>query len=122
MRADIDRALTGASRGWPGHADTLCCGALGSVELAREAADVLGRPDLHQLSSRRLSAILQSKSSAGSYRWGATVSSRFNVGLFRGLAGVGYTCLREVDDSLPNLLIWDKCVHRSEAHGHKLFA
>ena len=107
VRADIDRALTGASRGWPGHADTLCCGALGSVELAREAADVLGRPDLHQLSSRRLSAILQSKSSAGSYRWGATVSSRFNVGLFRGLAGVGYTCLREVDDSLPNLLIWE---------------
>jgi lantibiotic modifying enzyme len=50
---------------------------------------------------------LQSKSSAGSYRWGATVLSRFNVGLFRGLAGVGYTCLREVDDSLPNLLIWE---------------
>ena len=107
VRADIDRALTGASRGWPGHADTLCCGALGSVELAREAGKVLGRGDLQELSSLRLSAVLHSKSSAGSYRWGATVSSRFNVGLFRGLAGVGYTCLRELDDSLPNLLIWE---------------
>jgi type 2 lantibiotic biosynthesis protein LanM len=107
VQADIYRALTGASRGWPGHADTLCCGALGSVELAREAGKVLGRADLHQLASRRLAAILHTKSAAGHYRWSADVSSRFNVGLFRGLAGVGYTCLREVDDSLPNLLIWE---------------
>jgi lantibiotic modifying enzyme len=107
VQVDIDRALTGASRGWPGHADTLCCGALGSVELAREAGKVLGRGDLRQLASRRLSAILHTKSAARRYRWSAAVSSRFNIGLFRGLAGVGYTCLREVDDSLPNLLIWE---------------
>ncbi len=107
MQADIHRALTGASRGWPGHADTLCCGALGSVELAREAGKVLERGDLHQLASRRLSAILHTKSATGRYRWSTDVSSRFNIGLFRGLAGVGYTCLREVDDSLPNLLIWE---------------
>ncbi|HJT90516.1 MAG TPA: type 2 lanthipeptide synthetase LanM family protein [Mycobacterium sp.] len=107
VQVDVGRALTGASRGWPGHADTLCCGALGSVELAREAGKVLGREDLHGLASRRLSAIVDTKSAAGGYRWSAAVSSRFNVGLFRGLAGVGYTCLREVDDSLPNLLIWE---------------
>ncbi len=104
---DIDRALAAAERGWPGHADTLCCGALGSVELVREAGKVLGRGDLQQLASRRLSAVLQTKAIADRYRWSAEVSSRFNVGLFRGLAGVGYTCLREVDDSLPNVLIWE---------------
>ena len=104
---DIDRALTAAARGWPGHADTLCCGALGSVELVREAGKVLGRGDLERLSSQRLSAVLRAKSIVGSYRWSAAVSSRFNVGLFRGLAGVGYTCLREVDDALPNVLIWE---------------
>jgi lantibiotic modifying enzyme len=27
--------------------------------------------------------------------------------LFRGLAGVGYTLLRQVDGSLPNVIIWD---------------
>ena len=107
VQADIYHALTGASRGWPGHADTLCCGSLGGVELAREAGKVLGRGDLHQLASRRLSAILHTGSAAGHYRWSTDVSSRFNIGLFRGLAGVGYTCLREVDDSLPNLLIWE---------------
>jgi lantibiotic modifying enzyme len=26
--------------------------------------------------------------------------------MFRGLAGVGYTLLRRVDGSLPNVLIW----------------
>ena len=107
VEIDIDRALTAAARGWPGHADTLCCGALGSVELVREAGKVLGRGDLERLASQRLSAVLQAKSIAESYRWGAAVPSRFNVGLFRGLAGVGYTCLREVDDSLPNVLVWE---------------
>jgi lantibiotic modifying enzyme len=107
VKADIDRALVGATRGWPGHADTLCCGALGSVELAREAGKRLGHFDLRNLALRQLSTILFTKASAGTYRWGTPVSSRFNVGLFRGLAGVGYSCLRQVDDSLPNLLIWE---------------
>jgi lantibiotic modifying enzyme len=107
VHADIQHALTGAARGWPGHADTLCCGALGSVELTREAGKVQARGGLHELATKRLSAILQAKSATGSYRWSVPVSSRFNVGLFRGLAGVGYTCLREVDDSLPNLLVWE---------------
>jgi type 2 lantibiotic biosynthesis protein LanM len=104
VRTDIDHALTGAARGWPGHADTLCCGALGSVELAHEAGKILGHPELQRLATKRLSAILHAKQE--SYRWSVPVSSRFNVGLFRGLAGVGYTYLREVDVSLPNLLVW----------------
>jgi lantibiotic modifying enzyme len=29
------------------------------------------------------------------------------LGLFRGLAGVGYTLLRQVDGALPNVLIWE---------------
>ena len=107
VAADIEAALTGAARGWPAHADTLCCGALGSVELVREAGKTLGREDLRRLASQRLSAVLHTKAAAGSYRWNTPVSSRLNVGLFRGLAGVGYTCLREADGSLPNLLIWE---------------
>jgi type 2 lantibiotic biosynthesis protein LanM len=106
VAVDIDNALTGATRGWPGHVDTLCCGALGSIELIREAAKVLNRSELSELSSRRLTAILQMKASTGDYRWNAG-ARRFNLGLFRGFAGVGYTCLREVDDCLPNLLIWE---------------
>jgi lantibiotic modifying enzyme len=29
------------------------------------------------------------------------------LGLFRGVAGVGYTSLRQVDGSLPNVIIWE---------------
>jgi lantibiotic modifying enzyme len=29
------------------------------------------------------------------------------LGLFRGMAGVGYTALRQVDPSLPNVLIFE---------------
>jgi type 2 lantibiotic biosynthesis protein LanM len=103
---DIDNALLGADRGWPGHVDTLCCGALGGVELYREAGRVLGRGELGDIALQRLSAVVGAKTSTGGYRWngGAT---RFNVGLFRGLSGVGYTCLRAIDDSLPNVLIWE---------------
>ena len=104
--ADIDEALNGATRGWPGHVDTLCCGTLGSVELCREAGRVLNHTELVELASRRLLAVLRTKKATGDYRWNVG-AKRFNVGLFRGLAGVGYACLREVDDSIPNVLIWE---------------
>jgi lantibiotic modifying enzyme len=103
---DIDDALTGATRGWPGHVDTLCCGTLGSIELCREAGRVLNRPELVELASRRLLAVLRTKTATGDYRWNVG-GTRFNLGLFRGLAGVGYAYLREVDDSIPNVLIWE---------------
>lgn len=106
MAVDIEHALASANRGWPGHVDTLCCGAVGSVELFREAAKVLNRDDYAELSSRRLSAIVHAQASAGGYRFNGT-PQRFNPGLFRGLAGVGYTYLRELDGTLPNLLIWE---------------
>jgi type 2 lantibiotic biosynthesis protein LanM len=106
LAADIRNALAGADRGWPGHVDTLCCGAAGSVELASEAGKILERSDLCELSSRRLLAVLQNKASTGDFRWSGG-ARRFNVGLFRGLAGVGYTCLRQVDPSVPNVLIWE---------------
>jgi lantibiotic modifying enzyme len=86
--------------------DTLCCGTLGSIEFFCEAGSALGRSDLRELASRRLLAVLQSAASTGDYRWNSG-ARRFNLGLFRGLTGVGYTCLRQVSDSLPNVLVWE---------------
>ena len=99
VHTDLDRALEGADRAWPGHVDTLCCGSLGSVEFLRAANR---KHQAHQ----RLSQVITSAHDEGGYRWngGAT---RFNLGLFRGLSGVGYTCLRGVDDTLPNVLTWE---------------
>jgi lantibiotic modifying enzyme len=106
LATDIRNALAGVERGWPVHLDTLCCGTLGSIEFFCEAASALGRSDLRALAARRLMIVLEAARSSGDYRWNSG-SRQFNLGLFRGLAGVGYTALRQVDRSLPNVLIWE---------------
>jgi lantibiotic modifying enzyme len=82
----------------------MCCGTLGSIEFFCEAGNALGLSDVREAATRRMSAVLKTAVSGGDYRW--TIGDRqFNLGLFRGLAGVGYTLLRRVDASLPNVLV-----------------
>ena len=104
--ADIQNAVQGAAKSWPGAVDTLCCGTLGSVEFFSEAGNALGRDDLRELASRQLAVVLETAASHGDYRWNSG-KRQFNLGLFRGLAGVGYTTLRQAEASLPNVLIWE---------------
>ena len=66
----------------------------------------LRRKDLGELAARRLLSVIENAASTGDYRWNSG-QRKFNLGLFRGLAGVGYTALRQVDGSLPNVLIWE---------------
>src|SRR5262249_45455045 len=106
LLTDAANALDGAERGWPQALDTLCCGTLGAIEFLRAAASAFGRAGLRDLAARRLAAVVEAAASAGDYQWGAG-KRQFNLGLFRGLAGVGYTCLRQVDAALPNVLIWE---------------
>ena len=86
--------------------DTLCCGTLGSVEFLWEAADTLGRDDLRLLGTRQLLTVVQAARAADDYRW-SSGTGRFNLGLFRGLAGIGYTMMRGAHPSLPNVLVWE---------------
>jgi type 2 lantibiotic biosynthesis protein LanM len=104
--ADIENAVEGVKQGPPTAIDTLCCGVLGGVEFFCEAGDALDRDDLRALAAQRLTAVLQTAAVAGDYRWNSG-KGRFNLGMFRGLAGVGYTVLRRVDGSLPNVMIWE---------------
>jgi type 2 lantibiotic biosynthesis protein LanM len=106
LQADVRNALAGAEQCWPAEVDTLCCGTLGSVEFFCEAGEALGRSDVRKTAAERLAAVVQAAGSAGDYRWNSG-KRQFNLGLFRGLAGVGYTLLRQVDNSLPNVLIWE---------------
>ena len=111
LTMDIRNAAAGVERGPPGEVDTLCCGTLGRIEFFREAAGALNRADLGELAARRLMAVLQRAAAMGDYRWNSG-KGQFNLGLFRGLAGVGYTLLRQAallegDASLPNILIWE---------------
>jgi lantibiotic modifying enzyme len=106
LTTDIRNALAGVERAWPGRIDTLCCGTLGSIEFFCEAGKVLERDDLSELAARRLAAVVQAAAGNGDYRWNSG-KRQFNLGLFRGLAGVGYTALRQADPSLPNVIIWE---------------
>jgi lantibiotic modifying enzyme len=109
LQTDIARAVDCVERAWPYPFDTLCCGSLGNIELLNEAArGFVGhqRPDLREEASRRMMAIVAAADSRGDYRWDVG-DRRFNLGLFRGVAGVGYTLLRQVDADLPNVLIWE---------------
>jgi lantibiotic modifying enzyme len=106
VATDIDNAVASVSQAWPGQLDTLCCGTLGGIEFLCEAADRAGRGDISELAARRLAAVLASAASNGDYRWNSG-RRQFNLGLFRGLAGVGYTVLRRIDRSLPNALVWE---------------
>lgn len=103
---DIERACAGVENQWPVPTDTLCCGTLGSVEFLREAADALGRDDLRLLATRQLRTVVNAARATDDYRW-ASGTGEFNLGLFRGLAGIGYTMLRGAHPTLPNVLIWE---------------
>lgn len=103
IAGDIRRAFCGVEKRWPNSLDTLCCGTLGVIEFCDEAGLVLDLPNHRSLASERLFAIATAAVRSGDYRWNSG-ARRFNLGLFRGLAGVGYTMLRRLDSSLPNVL------------------
>jgi type 2 lantibiotic biosynthesis protein LanM len=106
---DIRRAVDCVEQAWPYSSDTLCCGNLGNIELLNEAARCLAgeeRSKLRDEASRRMMAIVTAADARGDYLWDVG-DRRFNLGLFKGLAGVGYTLLRQLDRDLPNVLIWE---------------
>ncbi len=107
LSADIVNAVTSVRQGWAEQQlDTLCCGALGSIELLSEAATTLDQPDLQGLAARCLSDIVSAATQRGDYRWDSG-DQAFNPGLFRGIAGIGYTALRRINRPLPNVLLWE---------------
>lgn len=103
---DIENAANGTKNHWPLQIDTLCCGTLGSIEFLSEAGNILNNQTLLSLSEERLSEVINYKKINHTYSWAAGDTS-INVGLFRGLSGVGYTILRKLNPSLPNILIWE---------------
>lgn len=101
----LARAIEAAKRAWPYPTDTLCCGNLGNIELLSDAASTTGQRELETIAHDRMRAIVQEADARGDYVWDIS-DKRFNIGLFRGLSGVGYSLLRRADDSLPNILLW----------------
>jgi type 2 lantibiotic biosynthesis protein LanM len=107
LNGDIAAALASTARAWPSPIDTMCCGNLGNVELLAEAGHVLGEESLTKQASGRIHGIVAAAGKAGVYGWNAGTDDE-NLGLFRGLAGVGYSVLRRVaPEVVPNVLIWE---------------
>jgi lantibiotic modifying enzyme len=103
---DINHAVQNTTTNWPQYVDTLCCGTLGTIEFLGEAGQALNQPSLGHLSDQRLAQIIANSREQGDYSWNAG-GTGFNLGLFRGLSGVGYTILRKLDPQLPNVLLWE---------------
>jgi len=104
--SDINHAVQNTTVNWPQHVDTLCCGTLGTIEFLGEAGELLNESALGHLSDQRLAQIIANRHEQGDYAWNAG-GTAFNLGLFRGLSGVGYTILRKLDPQLPNVLMWE---------------
>ena len=67
---------------------------------------VLTVSDTRALAATRMLQLVATAERTGSHRWNGGIE-RFNLGLFRGIAGVGYAALRQIDGSLPNVLVWE---------------
>ena len=109
--SDVENAAACVQQSSGTPVDTLCCGTLGGIEFLCDAGVTLKRDDLREIAARRLMAVVERAAATGDYRWN-NGKRQFNLGLFRGLSGVGYTLLRQAtaqqaDISLPNILIWE---------------
>jgi len=95
MHVDIERALAITTRQGIERADYLCCGSFGIVDILWTAGNALRRPDLRDRARRLAGEIVGRANAEGQYRLDLpSVGQLQCVGLFRGLAGIGYALLR----------------------------
>ena len=80
---------------------------MGRVDALIEAAKFLGKNDLHLDAVRQARAVADRAAERGSFGW-IVGNDRDNLGLFAGIAGVGFTMLRSAQpEKLPCILIWE---------------
>jgi type 2 lantibiotic biosynthesis protein LanM len=97
---EIAAAVASTLAAPPSVLDHYCCGGLGRIELLLSAGH---RAEAEQ----RLDAMLAEADARGRFRWPHGPDDE-NLGLFQGLAGVGYQILRmERPEGVPSLLVWD---------------
>src|SRR5262249_29860002 len=69
MMSDVFKAVDGTKSSWRPQVDTLCCGALGSIEFLCEAANTLRRDDLREYAAQCLAVVVADATQRGDYRW-----------------------------------------------------
>lgn len=107
VRQELEVAIGTTQAAVHSEIDTLCCGNMGRVDALIEAAKFLGRNDLHLDAVRQARAVADRAAERGSFGW-IVGNDRDNLGLFAGIAGVGFAMLRsEQPEKLPCILIWE---------------
>lgn len=102
---DFDHAKNAVNQTWPGVVDNLCCGTMGSIEFINELGQSQNKNEFSNLAAKRLEAIILSRDIEGEFRFAAGGNIDFNLGFFRGATGIGYSVLRQLDRTLPNVLL-----------------
>ncbi len=105
IEGDVRNAAEATLRATSYSNDTLCCGVAGQADFLLEASSLLGDDALKAAAAARIAEIGQRWSSAGDARWDIG-TKQYNLGLFRGVAGIGYAALRIEDPHLPRVLAW----------------
>jgi lantibiotic modifying enzyme len=80
---------------------------MGGVELFYEVGKTHQDSELIQESRTQLINVINAAHQNAYKFGGAGGIGEFHLGLFRGISGVGYTILRQLNPQLPNVLIWE---------------
>lgn len=86
--------------------DTMCCGVAGHADFLLSAGERLGDAEALRGGVERISKIGERWRESGDVRWDQG-DKDFNLGLMRGLAGIGYAALRVENRLLPRILVLD---------------
>ncbi len=107
VREDISHGLQTTRLAGIQDLDTLCCGAMGRVEVFVVAAKMLGDPAHFLAAQKMASALLRRSRQEGKYMLGWK-KAPYLASFHQGMAGIGYEFLRlAAPGSLPSLLIWE---------------
>ena len=106
LELDVKRALHGTRLRTNKFNDSLCCGTMGNIELLKETSLFFSNSKLNEQAIIELRKTIQNAHQSGKYYLTGTHGVN-PLGLFDGLAGVGYTLLRQVTTELPNILIFE---------------
>jgi len=107
VRQDISHGLRAARLTGTQGVDTVCCGAMGRVEVFVVAAKELGDPAYLQEAQKMASSVLRRSRQDGGYALGWK-KAPYLASFHQGMAGIGYEFLRlAAPASLPSLLLWE---------------
>jgi type 2 lantibiotic biosynthesis protein LanM len=101
---DLEYAIARTLEAWPYPVDTVCCGSAGNAWFLYEAGQKFGRKALEEAAIERFATLYREAKPKLAFRWTTLGAQEYNLGFFRGVAGMGYAALRLSGRSLPNVL------------------